>query len=411
MTNTVCSNISATKTKINILLLTILLIADICLYTSKTASIYWMVTTGVIITNALLNFRTISIKAHSFYNWITLVYILIVAYGTFYLRIGEFDTTKIIIRYCQCVTYYSLLLDIIRDDYDTIWYPTLYTSIGVIVFLLSRELGAILVGGTRIGDSLSGNTNLVGFSFGMLSLIASWIYSRKKNIVVLCILILLILFAFLSGSKRVIIILAFDLLLIMILGEKSASKWIKVFIAFLVSIYLIFEVPYFYEIIGRRIEAMMGVFLGKEQAYSYSTTERETMLKEAWRLFLKEPVFGNGYNAFWSNTATVHTYSHSNYSEILCSFGLFGLILFYSKHLYILKRIFTLKTSQAKMCREVAVFAAVNSILAIIIDWSQVVFSQQAIWYFPIILACCMNEKNEIMLVDQNNNNNKREGC
>ena len=67
------------------------------------------------------------------------------------------------------------------------------------------------VGGVRIGDSLSGNVNVAGANFGILSIFMVYICEKQKKIFNWIILAFVVGVMLLTGSKMTLIILALDL--------------------------------------------------------------------------------------------------------------------------------------------------------------------------------------------------------
>lgn len=322
-------------------------------------------------------------------------------YDFFLLRIlflqgGKFSWDSFFIRYIENISLYLAISSLFRCRGENIVAPFTIAGIMSIVYLIFKEGTEILSGGVRIGDTLSGNVNTVGFNLGFISLLVTWQYCRNKKKKNLILLGILILFMLLTGSKKALLIVMLDVLLIFLYEKGHASRWLKLIVAITVGAYLIFNVPYFYEILGSRIESMFNTMFGKTSAvlntYSYSTDMREEMIGEAFRLFLQKPVFGGGYNAFMANTITRYEYSHCNYTEMLSSFGLFGTIIFYSKYVSNIKFILSNRLFKVPKYRNIAFIGILLMIEMIVADWATVTFSGQCLGYLPVVFTCAALE-------------------
>ena len=87
----------------------------------------------------------------------------------------------------------------------------LTSSIFSLFVLAFFEISNLGVGGVRIGDSLSGNVNVAGANFGILSIFMVYICEKQKKIFNWIILAFVVGVMLLTGSKMTLIILALDL--------------------------------------------------------------------------------------------------------------------------------------------------------------------------------------------------------
>ncbi|HEY3856179.1 MAG TPA: O-antigen ligase family protein [Verrucomicrobiae bacterium] len=81
---------------------------------------------------------------------------------------------------------------------------------------------------------------------------------------------------------------------------------------------------------------------------------RKAMLHKAFTLWQDAPIFGQGFDAY-KRIAGYGGYAHDDYVEILCDLGLFGAMLFYSMHMYILLKSKHLPTLLKFPCRVMVV--------------------------------------------------------
>lgn len=149
----------------------------------------------------------------------------------------------------------------------------------------------------------------------------------------------------LTGSRQSIMFVFMNIFIIFyFMNRKSLNNRLK-FISIIVLIslfayYLIFSVPLFYQIIGRRLENIFYFVLGKEINES-SLSVRADMIRIGFELFMSKPISGYGvdnYRILYSNlTNRASTYAHNNYIDLLVGTGIFGVFVYYLIHIIILK--------------------------------------------------------------------------
>lgn len=384
-----------TKIDINEIALIMILVGDICFYTKETYNAYRLFFLGGIILCFLSFIRYFKprIKKSSAIIWLTLVYGMFFIYGLNFLQAGVFDWDGILIRYIGNISIFLLIGKIFEDKGSLIVRPFAITGVITIAYIIISESANIISGGLRIGETLSGNVNTVGFNLGFISILVTWSYCLYKKSYKVLFLAILMIFMVLTGSKKALLIVIIDLLLIFIYDHKKAGTWLKIALILAVGIYVIFNVPYFYDILGSRIESMIStMILGQTPTnlYSYSTDMREVMIREGFQMFQHKPFFGGGWNYFAANTSTHYEYSHCNYVELLCSFGLFGTLLFYSKPISNLFYMISRKVVRYEETKDIAILALVLIAEMAVADWATVTFSGQSAGYVPIILSCVL---------------------
>ena len=390
-------NIVHNRTKIDIFALTLLLTGEICFYRVGTLKLYLPMTGfGLIIgllvagtryVNRMVNLKRIPI-------WLIAVYGMFFINGFFRLQTGTFPWDNILYRFVENIAIYYLFKDIVKNNNSKIIYPFILSGIFSFVYLLMTEGSQLFTGYTRIGNLMSGNVNTVGYNFGIISMFTMWWYCHEKKWYKFGLFLLFSLVMLLTGSKKVLIILLLDFILLFLYERGHAGRWLKFGIALVTVVYIVFNVPLFYHILGYRVEAMISTLLyGRSTSlYSYSTDVRDRMMEEGIKLFLNKPIFGGGWAYFFANTATSYSYSHSNYIEMLCSFGLFGTLLYYSKHISNL--FFSFKGLwHSKFSDKSLFFPFILMVMVILLDFAAISFSSVCVWYIPLICASVMLEE------------------
>lgn len=112
----------------------------------------------------------------------------------------------------------------------------------------------------------------------------------------------------------------------------------------IITIYfVVIYVPFFYEIIGQRLENLYEFFISGGTSEG-SINTRADMINWGWKFFWEKPIFGYGIDnykflyGFYSSEGYI--YSHNNVIELLVGTGLVGTILYYAAHLIVVKDLF-----------------------------------------------------------------------
>lgn len=375
---------------INVIAITLIMVAEICFFKVDSIRIYWMLSAGGMLLSFANNFKyfTTIIRKNSLLLWLIPIYIIYFIYGFLFLQKGQFNWDTLLYRMVESIALYYASTGILKKrKIDNLILPFIVAGIISAIYLLTLESSLILLGGVRIGDSLSGNVNTVGYNFGLISVLLMWWYCQKHSRIKLILLILFSALMLVTGSKKVLIVLVVDIAVLFFYERKRLSGWLKLLVVLAIGLYVLFNVPYFYEIIGIRIEGMIMTMFGNASSsmYSYSTDVRNEMIAEAFKVFSNKPIFGGGWNNFYASTNFGYEYSHCNYTELLCSFGIIGTVFYYSRHVYNIK--VALKRLKNQECINSTILALALVVVVLFLDWAVVTFSSQCVWYLPIILS------------------------
>jgi O-antigen ligase len=195
---------------------------------------------------------------------------------------------------------------------------------------------------SRFGGDL-GNVNSIGMiicissAFNFYFIIEERKYSYVPMIAVNFVVILL------TGSRIALLFFAFStIILLTFRGKGIKSKFkniLEILVILLLTIYLIFNIPIFYKIIGIRIENLFS-FASGGSANEGSVYIRAHMIEVGLGWFKERPFTGYGIDNFRYLFSAVaggdETYSHNNVIELLVGTGLFGTILYYLSYLIVL---------------------------------------------------------------------------
>lgn len=194
-------------------------------------------------------------------------------------------------------------------------------------------------GSSRLGESVGMNSNDLGLKMAISSIVSIYFtQENKKKYYPLAIIFFTI--ALLTGSRKAFILLILSLTFLKTLTVKNKKNLIiaipfLLFFCFL-AWNLIMTVPYFYNVLGNRIELMINGFLGKGQVDN-STTIRLYMIDYGMKLFNQKPLFG--YGLFNYSALTNYAYSHNNYVELLVGIGIFGTVIYYSIYINVILKL------------------------------------------------------------------------
>lgn len=376
-------------------------VASICFYNLETMSIYLPVCMlsmlfSIIATARERGLRLIREKG---VKYLTLLYGIYTIYGLLFLRAGDYNWDYLIFTYVQCVCFYFSLRHYFAspDWYKRIAVPFMLSAAFVVIYIVTMQREMIFMAQVeeRIGEGMSGNVNTVGYSMGIMSFAITYCYCITKNKLIYIVLVPLLLMMLLTGSKKTVVIIVIDIITLFIYGKAKFSSYIKLALLFSVLIWAVFENPYFYEVIGKRMLDMFTTLTGSGGGdYSHSTDDRSGMISDAIRIGMNHPILGGGMNYFASESKMFgyYGYSHCNYTELFCNFGIVGVLIYYVP--YFKHIIYFWKIRKTEWDR--SIFVIMWLVMALILGWLMVAFSGLCNSYYPIIAAYAMCESIKI---------------
>lgn len=220
---------------------------------------------------------------------------------------------------------------------------TLSAVVLLIRFFLSVPIGSW---GT-IRASLSNSIfldNITAVSLSYIAIIVLYklmndTYAKNKKIIMFILMMMIMFIVVLMGTKKGLIVFVIGLISFYL--QKSKSILHSTFRIFIISVllafiyYLLMNTPLLYEAIGNRIEYMLGGMNG--HVTDKSTETRILFMQSAFNEFLLNPVLGIGQDGFRYVNPYQFTYSHNNYTEILCNLGTIGFFIYNYMYAYLLK--------------------------------------------------------------------------
>ena len=237
---------------------------------------------------------------------------------------------------------WSMLLSVAVVNYVVINRYDVYDIVKRLIFVIVVFVLNILANGDYVKDRLTlimGDYSLNANAFGQIaiSLACFLLYCCKKrgwrNFWFTALLIALVVFALLSGSRKVLISIGIYAVMIL-MYEYPPTDFTKMFVRPLIivgvlgfALLCIMNIEGLYATLGVRIESALAFFSGDDTADGSAAT-RMQMIETAWNMFTQKPITGYGLNTF-AEIAGFNAYAHNNYLELLANLGLVGVLVYY----------------------------------------------------------------------------------
>lgn len=381
----------------------LILAANVCYYTDETIPTYIFISGAGMLLIMYRYLRTTHFKIYiePFIKWVTCLYIMYLVYGILFSNGGFFNWDMFVFTYASnIVLYLALRMVFTREDWIRILIkPVGITIIIAAILIFANDITGVVVAEneTRFGGSLSGNVNSVAVYLGILSVFVCYHYAKTKNKITLSLLLLCFAFMLLTGSKKAIIIIICDLFIYLKVSKQKALAFLVFICTIVGGTILVMQVPLLYNIIGHRVQDLFfqvfGIGTGSySSASDMSSSIRGDLMLEAITMYLKNPLFyltGGGWNAFAANSHyhNLAYYSHCNYTEMLCTFGLLGTSIYYAPFFTKLRQIRRLSVSKDDYS-----FSIVISFMMFLLGFLMVSFSDTCVLYLPYMVLFLLVE-------------------
>lgn len=148
---------------------------------------------------------------------------------------------------------------------------------------------------------------------------------------------LFVIFSLITGSRKGIIEIALTVFIYILLKENTREK-VRVIVLLsllgIIGLICFFNIPFLKETYGER---MLAIF--DDSIEDSSRDYRDLLRINAFNAFLNRPWIGNGVDyASYINAKNIGIglYSHCNYVELLCNYGIIGFCLYYSMYFFMI---------------------------------------------------------------------------
>lgn len=308
----------------------------------KSSSLAWWGSIAFFsITYAFYKDFKINIKFNAADNWM-LGFLLISALSVLYAGdiVATIDSLKaLIVMFLVCFLIGKEIKK--QESLREMLWVTFFSLLIVATYLyLYVDFNSFVL--TRIGAADTGrwNVNIIGIMASIGILIGIFLFGDTTKIMKIFLIAsipFLLYLDIITASRKAILMLPIGLCGMQLLNNptKVIRNLLLIISSSLLAIYLIFDVPFFYELIGWRMEGMIALFKGNTLEVDSSALSRAMMIQSALTVFYDNPIFGVGLDNFRFFNAVRVTYAHNNFVEIAADLGILGLIAYYWIFVYI----------------------------------------------------------------------------
>ncbi len=190
-------------------------------------------------------------------------------------------------------------------------------------------------GKNRLGSDFDNQNGVAVFAvvlFGVSSYLFAFYKKRTRFLFVLP--IVTSLWVGVTTGSRTFIITSYIIIAILLFFYFYKHKFVYLVLLFVLTTSIIFALNSLAE---NRLWAAIETFFGIAQKSDTATLSRELYLDYGLLLGARNAIFGFGVNGF-GLASGVGTYAHNNFAEVLCDFGIIGLVLFYLPFLVFIVR-------------------------------------------------------------------------
>jgi len=239
----------------------------------------------------------------------------------------------------------------------------------------------------RLGSVL-GPINAMGIIIGIATIFSFYFMLFEKKYFYIFPAIITAIIVLLTGSRTALAFIVLNTVFLIYFKNRSSfmgklKTTILILLLFLLFYYLIFNVPIFYMVIGRRIENIIDIFRN-EGTKDASILERSYMIKFGIEKFIEKPILGYGivnYLVLLGNEINKRGYAHNNYIELLIGVGIIGTVIYYLMYVFSLFKLIKLKIELYKNIK----YLFISLFLSILITgYSDVYYYDK---HFYILLA------------------------
>ena len=231
-----------------------------------------------------------------------------------------------------------------------------------------------------------------------------YLYLKNNTAALVTFSALFLLLVIISGTRKLLIFISIITAFAII--ARNPGKWMREIIPygfiFLGLFIILMNVPIFYDLFGRRFDVGIDVLFGRTNIQTDSSiVGRKLLFEQAVYYWSERPLFGQGIRAFETHLNKIdYSHPHNNFIDILCSTGIVGFIIYYSRYVYLLWKTIGLYYRDKINNAETLFFAGlIVSILSI--EWWQHIYNHRP---FTIVFLFV------VLYLQQAKSNHKQKG-
>ena len=278
-------------------------------------------------------------KRKVIFNSFLLIYLffIIICIISYFYAIDQM-TALISIR--SLILYFIFIVFLINyiDNYDKLIILLdffIYAGLFAAIYLfINSDIYSV----KRLGGLL-GAVNRIGIIIGISALFSIYFILFQKKYLYLLPAMVCVVMVLATGSRVALVLVVLGSSLLFYFNNKNSFKGriksitLGILLLFLFY-YLLFNVPYFYQIAGVRVENMLK-FIRAEQVDDSSIIIRTYMFRYGLELLKESPLIGYGignYRILLGKDIGLITYAHNNYIELLVGVGILGAVIYYAMY-------------------------------------------------------------------------------
>lgn len=324
---------------ITLLLLVIIFIPDL-----SNSSIIWWGSEGLFILIFMIYQRNNNAVITNSYFFLKLSFLVCGLISVFYIVDVSVVWNFAKVSIMQLITLFLLMSSLnSQEKLEELMAVFIIGALIMCVYILGivewSMLGQVPIGEETLGKAW--NANIIGGITSTAAIMAMSKISKEHKRGYFIVYILLMMITILTGSRKATVCLIVGTVMITCMynsNKRLGTKIAKLAMIGVVTYFIVTYIPFFYNIVGVRLESLILGIMEKGEL-DHSSLIRFSMIKNGLKMFLDKPLLGYGIDGFRLHSYEFirrSTYAHNNYVEILFDTGIVGFIIYYALYAQIL---------------------------------------------------------------------------
>ena len=301
-------------------------------------------------------FGRFRLPVNQYFMW-TVLWMFVVLISIFYSIAPSATFTAVLTLGARAVAFLSifsrvrtkeLLCSLLKILIVVEFFNVLYVMSQIDITMLgSKRIGALM----NMDSDVTWNSNTLSGVLSVCVIAALGLLRnhavKNRGLTIITTLFYTVLIL-LSGSRQGLLLLVGVPLTYLLLSsnyKNAISRVVTIAAVMLITYFVIMKIPPLYNMIGRRMEALIQNMLNHGSS-DLSIAGRVKLINYGLNWILESPVWGHGMYTFKEQLQMSYgyeMYAHNNYIEVLFGTGLIGLAAYYSLHISMLLRSFRIR--------------------------------------------------------------------